>query len=343
MQLTIGLMYFRNSILSLIVYFNHFKILYELFVLNLNYCLYQKNNMSNQEKLQKRPLDVVVISDVHLGTYGSKAKELINYLKTIEPKILVLNGDIIDIWQFKKRYFPKSHMKVLKYITALVTKGTKVYYITGNHDEMLRKFVGFKMENFKLLNKLVLELDGNKAWIFHGDVFDVTMKHSKWLAKLGGVGYDFLIMINTLVNFISEKILGRGRLSFSKKIKNSVKSAVKDVNNFEDTAAEIAQENGYQYVICGHIHQPQQKTITTHNGTNIDYLNSGDWIENLTSLEYQNKKWSIYNYTNDEIAQNIKPFENDEENDLGKADLKNKDLFQELVEEINVIEKYKDQ
>ncbi|WP_010134164.1 UDP-2,3-diacylglucosamine diphosphatase [Ochrovirga pacifica] len=295
--------------------------------------------MSSANKKPKRKVDVVVISDVHLGTYGSRAKELLNYLKTIEPKKLILNGDIIDIWQFKKRYFPKPHMKVIKYITSLVTKGVDVYYITGNHDEMLRKFVGFEIGNFQLVNKLVLELDGKKAWFFHGDVFDVTMQHSKWLAKLGGVGYDLLIMINTFVNWFSEKILGRGRISFSKKIKNSVKSAVKHINSFEDTAAEIAFQNEYDYVICGHIHQPQQRNILNTNNPeqSVEYLNSGDWIENLTALEYHQKKWKIYSYQNDAIAQKLGPTDHDTDNDLGKADLKNKDLFNELIKEINVI------
>ncbi|MDO3694861.1 UDP-2,3-diacylglucosamine diphosphatase [Wenyingzhuangia sp. chi5] len=295
--------------------------------------------MPTTKKKHKRKVDVVVVSDIHLGTYGSRAKELLNYLKTIEPKILILNGDIIDIWQFKKSYFPKPHMKVIKYITSLVTKGTEVYYITGNHDEMLRKFVGFQIGNFQLVNKLVLELDGKKAWFFHGDVFDVTMQHSKWLAKLGGVGYDLLIMINTLVNWISEKILGRGRISFSKKIKNSVKSAVKHINNFEDTAADIAFLNEYDYVICGHIHQPQHRTIVNDKNQSVEYLNSGDWIENLTALEYHKKKWKIYHYQEDEIAQKLNPTDHDHENDLGKADLKNKDLFQQLMQEMNVIDK----
>lgn len=293
--------------------------------------------MPSVKKKQKRKVDVVVISDIHLGTYGSRAKELLNYLKTIKPKKIILNGDIIDVWQFKKRYFPKPHMKVIKYITSLVSKGTEVYYITGNHDEMLRKFVGFEIGNFKLVNKLVLELDGKKAWFFHGDVFDLTMQHSKWLAKLGGVGYDLLIMINTLVNWINEKVLGRGRVSFSKKIKNSVKSAVKHINNFEDTAAQIAFQNEYDYVVCGHIHQPQQRTITNNQNQSVEYLNSGDWIENLTALEYNKKKWSIYYYQEDKIAQKLKPTDHDHENDLGKADLKQKDIFQELIKEISVI------
>ena len=204
-------------------------------------------------KQKKRKLDIVIISDVHLGTYGCRAKELLNYLKTIQPKKLILNGDIIDIWQFNKRYFPKSHMSVIKHIISLLSKGTDVEYITGNHDEMLRKFKGFQLGNFKILNKLILNLDDKKAWIFHGDVFDVTMQHSKWLAKLGDKGYDALILLNTCINWFS-KLLGYGKISLSKKIKNSVKSAVKFINDFEKIASDIAIENKYDYVICGHIH-----------------------------------------------------------------------------------------
>jgi UDP-2,3-diacylglucosamine pyrophosphatase LpxH len=147
---------------------------------------------------------------------------------------------------------------------------------------MLRKFKGFRLGNFKILNKLVLNIDHKKAWIFHGDVFDVTMQHSKWLAKLGGKGYDILIIINTFINWISS-LFGYGKLSLSKKIKNSVKSAVKFINDFEKTASEIAIENEYDYVICGHIHQPEIKKIGTPKGKTM-YLNSGDWVENLTAL-----------------------------------------------------------
>ena len=128
-----------------------------------------------------------------LAPTGAMRRELLRYLKSINPKTVVLNGDIIDIWQFSKRYWPKSHMKVVKHLMDWVSKGKKTYYITGNHDEMLRKFAGLKMGSFSIVNKLVLDLKNNKkAWIFHGDVFDVTMQHSKWLAKLGAIGYDSL-------------------------------------------------------------------------------------------------------------------------------------------------------
>lgn len=247
--------------------------------------------------MKKRNLDVVVISDIHLGTYGCHAKELNKYLKSINPKKVILNGDIVDIWQFKKRYWPKSHMKVIKQIMSWITKGVKVYYITGNHDEMLRKFTGFKLGSFEICNKVVLPLNGRKAWFFHGDVFDVTMQHSKWLAKLGAVGYDSLILLNRGINLLLT-FFNKEPISMSKKIKNSVKSAVKFINNFEKVAADIAIENGYNYVICGHIHQPEMKTIKNDHGE-VTYLNSGDWIENLTALEFYKNEWHLYNFFED--------------------------------------------
>ncbi|WP_417800399.1 UDP-2,3-diacylglucosamine diphosphatase [Tenacibaculum sp.] len=283
---------------------------------------------------KKRKLDIAVISDVHLGTFGCRATELHNYLKTINPKILILNGDIIDIWQFNKRYFPKPHMKIIKQLMNFITSGTKVYYITGNHDEMLRRFKGFRLGSFEIVNKVVLDIDGKKGWFFHGDVFDVTMQHSKWLAKLGGMGYDFLILINTIVNWVSHK-LGYGRLSFSKKIKNSVKSAVKFINNFEMTATEIAINEGYDYVICGHIHQPEIRTVNTDNGTTV-YLNSGDWIENLTALEYKNNNWSLYEYEKDEIAKNIHLNYTVKDLELVSSEHNNSELFTELLKEFNI-------
>ncbi len=280
-------------------------------------------------KVKKRKVEVVVISDVHLGTYGCHAKELLQYLKSVKPKKLILNGDIVDIWQFSKHYWPASHMQVIKHITGLMAKGVKVYYVTGNHDEMLRRFVGFKMGSLKIVNKLVLNLDGKRAWIFHGDVFDVTMQHAKWLAKLGAVGYDALILINRAVNFIFLK-LGKGKISLSKKIKNSVKSAIKFVNAFEQTAADIGISNEYDYVVCGHIHQPEIREIKNDKGS-ILYLNSGDWIENLTALEYNEGKWSIYKYNEDESAKAVNL---DEPQHVA---LDNTQLFENLMKEFNLL------
>ena len=244
---------------------------------------------------RKRKIPLVVLSDIHLGTYGCHAKELLQYLKSINPQTLVLNGDIIDMWNFSKRYFPAAHMEVLRYIIKMSNLGTRVIYITGNHDEALRKYSDFILGNLELVDKLILDLDGKKTWIFHGDVFDYSTKgYTKFLAKLGGKGYDLLILINSFINWILVS-LGREKRSFSKTIKNSVKKAVSFISNFETTAAEIAIEKKYSYVVCGHIHMPQKKIVQNEHGK-VLYLNSGDWVENLTALEYKKEKWKIYQY-----------------------------------------------
>jgi UDP-2,3-diacylglucosamine pyrophosphatase LpxH len=277
-------------------------------------------------KFKKRRLDLLVLSDIHLGTRGCNAKELLQYMQSVKPKTVILNGDIIDIWQFNKRYFPKEHMLVIRQITAWMAKGVKVHYITGNHDETLRKFVGFQMGSLKISNKVVLDLDGKKAWFFHGDVFDVSMQHSKWLARLGSVGYDLLILINRIVNQVSKK-MGKGKISLSKKIKNSVKSAVKYINNFEQVAADIGIDNNYDYVVCGHIHQAEIKQYSNDKGE-ITYLNSGDWIENLSSLEYHKGKWSIYRYHPSHYTLEL-AFKNEQKS--------NKELFNQMVEEFQLL------
>ena len=238
----------------------------------------------------KRKLEIVVISDTHLGTYGCHAKQLSNYLKSIKPNILILNGDIIDMWQFKKSYFPTEHIKVINRLLKMSVSGTKVYYLTGNHDDMLRRFSNLSFDNFHLRDDLVLLQDGKKMWFFHGDVFDTTVVQARWLAKIGGKSYDTLVRFNKTINWLRQMI-GKERIAFSKIVKMKVKEAVKFIGDFEKKAIEMAQKEGYDFVVCGHIHTPQMKTEG-----NVTYLNSGDWVENLTALEYAYGEWSIYQY-----------------------------------------------
>ncbi len=279
--------------------------------------------------MDKRKVELVVLSDIHLGTFGCRAKELYKYLKSIQPETLILNGDIIDIWQFRKRYFPKHHLKVVKQIFSMAAKGTNIHYLTGNHDEMLRKFTDMNLGNINLADKLVLRLGDKKAWFFHGDIFDASIQNAKWIAKLGGWGYDLLIMMNSMSNWCLEK-MGRERYSFSKMIKNSVKKAVKYINDFEETAAELAIDNEYDYVVCGHIHQPQMRLVTQKKGSCV-YLNSGDWIENLTSLEFHKNRWSLFQYQDENFKKVV-----DEDDDLNELDIhqliKKVTLFDEFLE-----------
>jgi UDP-2,3-diacylglucosamine pyrophosphatase LpxH len=243
----------------------------------------------------KRELDVVVISDIHLGTYGCHARELNNYLKSIQPRTLVLNGDIIDMWNFRKKYFPTEHMEVVRRLLKMAVNGTKIYYLTGNHDDVLRKFGEMSLGLIHLRNKLVFQIDGRTHWVFHGDVFDVSIKRARWLAKLGGQGYDLLIRVNRFIN-ASRRFFGLQPVSFAANVKKSVKGAVRYISDFEDTAIKIAAEKDYDCVICGHIHQPQLREVPTENGKTITYMNSGDWVEHLSALEYKQGKWSLYQY-----------------------------------------------
>ena len=248
----------------------------------------------------KRALDIVILSDIHLGTFGCHARELHNYLKSIEPRTLVLNGDIFDIWYFKKSYFPREHMEVVRRLLKMAVNGTKIYYLTGNHDDLLRKFGEISLGIIQLRNKLVFQIDGKTHWVFHGDVFDASVQRARWLAKLGGEGYDLLIRINRSINWI-RRLFGFAPVSFAAKVKKGVKGAVKYISDFEETAIQIASEKAYDYVVCGHIHKPQIRQVTANNGHTVTYMNSGDWVEHLTALEFSNGQWSLYHYDETEF------------------------------------------
>jgi UDP-2,3-diacylglucosamine pyrophosphatase LpxH len=246
--------------------------------------------------MEKRDVEVVVISDVHLGSYGCHAEELNSYIKSVRPRVLVLNGDIFDGYVFNKKYFPASHVEFVRNVLTLIKKGTEVYYLTGNHDDFMRNFDEIEMMNLHKLDKLVLELDGKAHWFFHGDVFDLSMqgKLGKALARIGGEAYDVIIKANRLMNKVL-KFFGSKPYSLSRRIKESVKKAVAYVQDFEEMSCVHAIKQGYDCVVNGHIHQPAIRTYECAEGS-VVYLNSGDWIENLTALEYNDGAWSIYHH-----------------------------------------------
>ena len=275
----------------------------------------------------KRNLDILVISDLHLGTYGSEADEVLAYLDSIEADKIVINGDFVDIMLFNKRFWPSSHMKVIKYFLDLISQGKEIYYVTGNHDELMRKFLNFKIQNFKIVNQVVIDTTEGKVWMFHGDVFDFSIQ-TGWLTKLAGFLYDYMIMFNSWINKKIMRPLGRKRLNFSKSIKANVKTAVQYFANFEIKAAEIAQKNGYKYVVCGHIHTPKIESFDI-NGEEIIYMNSGDWLESLSSLEYVDNKWSIYMH---------KRTEQEYKGDDSRIEMTNKELYKDLIAEFKILQ-----
>lgn len=276
----------------------------------------------------KRNLDILVISDLHLGTYGSEADEVLAYLDTINANKIVINGDFVDIMLFNKRFWPSSHMKVIKYFLDLISQGKEIYYVTGNHDELMRKFLNFKIQNFKIVNQIVLDTAKGKVWIFHGDVFDFSIQ-TQWLTKLAGFLYDYMIIFNSWINKKIMRPLGRKRLNFSKTIKSNVKTAVQYFANFEMKAAEVAQKNGYKYVVCGHIHTPKIKSFNI-NGEEVIYMNSGDWLESLSSLEYADNKWSIYMHKRTE-----QEYKGDNDS---RIEMTNKELYKDLIAEFKILQ-----
>ncbi|MBN8878687.1 MAG: UDP-2,3-diacylglucosamine diphosphatase [Chitinophagaceae bacterium] len=249
--------------------------------------------------MQKRPVDVAVISDLHLGTYACRAKEFVSYLNSIEPRLLILNGDIIDGWQFSKHYFPLHHITAIQQIFHLLSNGTRVIYITGNHDETLRRYADLHLGNFQLADKVVIEIDGKMNWIFHGDVFDhTTANQAKFWGKLGSNGYAMLLGFNKMINKMM-RLLGREKVSLSKKIMEQFHKRFVRIDAFETMIAELAIEKKYDCVICGHIHQPVKRVYSNEKGA-VTYLNSGDWVEHMTSLEYYNNDWHLYTHQQEE-------------------------------------------
>ena len=238
----------------------------------------------------------------------------------------------------KSVYFPKEHMQVIQRILKMAAKGTKVYYITGNHDDALRRYSDFSSGNVHLRDKLLLKLRDKTYWIFHGDIFDVFIQYSPFVAKLGGKGYDWLIWLNRVINK-ARFAMGLPRMSFAKRVKSSVKEAIKFISDFEDTAIQLAAEQQYDYVICGHIHRAQMRSEEV-KGRKVTYLNSGDWVESLTALEYKWGQWSIYEYEESDY-QYVNPRlkvktkksgleEDDEEIALGN--ISSQEIFQQIVQ-----------
>ena len=227
------------------------------------------------------------ISDVHLGSRGSNPKELYKLLNKEQPEQIFLVGDIIDGWLLKKRfYWNKDCTDVIRKILSYSNKGTKVIYITGNHDDFLRSYSPDDFGNIKIVD----EWEWNGYLITHGDLYDGIVQ-LKWLGIIGSYGYELALMIDrTLKRFGYKK-------SFSKMVKDKVKSAVKFITDFEKQLAYQAHSRGLKGVICGHIHKPENKKIKIKN-TNIHYLNCGDWIENNSYIEYKKSKFKLYDKNN---------------------------------------------
>lgn len=267
----------------------------------------------------------IIISDLHLGIKSSKAKEVVKFLKNNTCEKLILNGDIIDGWQLKRSgQWKKKHTKFFKLVMKYVSKRkTEVIYLRGNHDDFLEELIPFKFGKLTLAHHHMHESNGKKYFVIHGDIFDSITTNLKWLAKLGSVGYTFLLWINRHYNTYRAK-KGLPYYSLSQSIKHKVKSAVSFIDDFENQLVEVARARHCDGIICGHIHQSANKLIK-----DIHYLNSGDWVESLTALaEDHEGNWQIIYYEDwlqrfkKEKAidiDNVQLGENDKYSDLQKA------------------------
>jgi UDP-2,3-diacylglucosamine pyrophosphatase LpxH len=222
----------------------------------------------------------IIVSDLHLGTKDSKAEEFIEFIEKHPTDLLILNGDIIDGWALNRgAKWKKQHTKVISKLLKLSNK-TQIIWIRGNHDEFLHEFMGNHFGGIEIREDYVLDVRNTMEsyYVFHGDVIDIFITKYKWLSKIGAVGYDFALWLNRWYNKyrVWRKLPYQ---SISQKIKSGVKAATNYVNDFEVTALSMASKKCCQGVMCGHIHQPEDRMI---NGKR--YLNSGDWIENMTAI-----------------------------------------------------------
>lgn len=222
----------------------------------------------------------IIVSDLHLGTKDSKAEEFIEFIETHPTDLLILNGDIVDGWALNRgTKWKKQHTKVISKLLQLSNK-TRIIWIRGNHDEFIQEFIGTHLGAIEIREDYKLDINNTMEsyYIFHGDVIDIFITKYKWLSKIGAIGYDFALWLNRVYNTY-RRWRKLPYQSISQKIKGGVKAATNYINDFETTALSMASKKGCHGVICGHIHQPEDRMIDGKR-----YLNSGDWIENMSAI-----------------------------------------------------------
>lgn len=258
------------------------------------------------QREQKTHYRTIWISDVHLGTSGCKAGHLVDFLKSHTCDTLYLVGDIVDGWKLTGGwYWPQEHTNVVRKILTKAKRGTEVVYVTGNHDEFLRKFVDYRLEfgNMRLVNEAVhTTADGRRLLVIHGDMFDVITRYHKWIALTGDALYNGTMRFNYWFNR-GRALLGMRYWSLSAFAKQHVKTAVNVVSTFEESLAHECKRRKLDGVVCGHIHHAEAREID-----GVSYYNCGDWVESCTALtEDQNGKIQVLRWvTMDHLNQSAK-------------------------------------
>lgn len=238
----------------------------------------------------ERAVDLVVLSDLHLGTRNCQGDAILHYLQSVRPRHVVLCGDVVDIIAKDRNYWPESHMHVIRKIMKFATEGIEVTYITGNHDIQLRQYSGFELGNIKLVDRLELALDGKRTLFIHGDVFDISVGLG-FQRMVGGWSYNALMWANRQINWV-RSWFGKPPFSLAGYIKRNLGQAGKYIDRFRSQAIEYASEEGFDAIVCGHIHAPRIDDGVDTAG--VRYLNSGDWVDSCTALEFDAGTWRLH-------------------------------------------------
>ena len=230
--------------------------------------------------MKRNQFRTVFISDAHLGSRGCKAEVLSAFLKSFDTRTLYLVGDIVDFWRLESRsYWPAAHNEVVRHILKLVKRGTRVVFVPGNHDEAVRSYVGMNFGGIEIQMQDVHRcLDGRRLLITHGDQYDLVVRHSRLLSKIGSSAYEVLLRLNNSYNHY-RRWRGKPYWSLAQYMKSRVKKACTFISNFEDTLIREAKQKQLDGVVCGHIHHPAH---VDEDG--FTYLNCGDWIEHCTAV-----------------------------------------------------------
>ena len=242
------------------------------------------------------------LSDVHLGTKGCQADLLLDFLRHHDCDTLYLVGDIVDGWRLRSGwYWPQAHNDVVQKLLRKGRKGTRIVYLPGNHDEFLRDYYGNHFGGIEVVETAIHEAaDGKRYLVIHGDIFDVVVRHAKWLAFLGDGAYTAALGINTYLNWIRRK-LGFPYWSLSQWAKLKVKNAVSFIGRFEEAVATEARRHKVDGVVCGHIHH-----AIIHDQFGVSYLNCGDWVESCTAIvEHEDGRFELIDWARETRAKSI--------------------------------------
>ena len=257
-------------------------------------------SMPEEEVAERRRFRTIWISDVHLGTKGCNAGLLIDFLDHTDSETMYLVGDIIDGWRLKKKlYWPPEHNDIVWRILKRARRGTRIVYIPGNHDEMVRPFAGMHFGGVEVQRAAFhTTADGRRLMVLHGDEFDTVMLAHRWLAFVGDALYHVAMGLNRWVNAARRK-LGMPYWSISKAAKHKVKNAVEFISKYEEVVARAAAERRVDGVVCGHIHTAEHRMISIE-GREVEYWNDGDWVEGCNALvEHFDGRMEILHWPDD--------------------------------------------